>query len=56
MLACLCITCNASPATAHSLTTTQRYLHPARRSVTDAGALLSKHLQRSTGGPQSGIV
>lgn len=30
-----------------SITTTQRYLHPDRRSVTDAGALLSKHLRRS---------
>ncbi|TQM80016.1 phage integrase family protein [Saccharothrix saharensis] len=28
-----------------SLTTTQRYLHPDRRSVTDAGELLSKHLR-----------
>lgn len=28
-----------------SLTTTQRYLHPDRQSVTDAGALLSKHLR-----------
>nr|WP_232328541.1 site-specific integrase [Kibdelosporangium sp. MJ126-NF4] len=28
-----------------SLTTTQRYLHPDRRSVTDAGFLLSRHLQ-----------
>ncbi|HEX6342699.1 tyrosine-type recombinase/integrase [Umezawaea sp.] len=33
-----------------SLTTTQRYLHPNRKSVTDAGALLSQHLQRSTEG------
>ncbi|MEO6089240.1 MAG: site-specific integrase [Umezawaea sp.] len=31
-----------------SLTTTQRYLHPNRQSVTDAGALLSQHLQRAT--------
>lgn len=36
-----------------SITTTQRYLHPDRRSVTDAGALLSKHLRRATGGPQA---
>ncbi|WP_447006631.1 tyrosine-type recombinase/integrase [Saccharothrix isguenensis] len=36
-----------------SLTTTQRYLHPDRRSVTDAGALLSQHLQKnSTQTPQ----
>lgn len=28
-----------------SLTTTQRYLHPDRQSVTDAGDLLSKHLR-----------
>lgn len=34
-----------------SLTTTQRYLHPNRQSVIDAGELLSKHL-RSPGGPQ----
>jgi integrase len=27
-----------------SITTTQRYLHPNRKSVTDAGELLSKHL------------
>lgn len=32
------------------LTTTQRYLHPSRRSVTDAGELLSKHLQASAPG------
>ncbi|MGH3538676.1 MAG: tyrosine-type recombinase/integrase [Pseudonocardiaceae bacterium] len=31
-----------------SLTTTQRYLHPDRRSVTDAGELLSIHLRKST--------
>lgn len=35
-----------------SLTTTQRYLHPDRRSVTDAGDLLSTHLRRSTDDPQ----
>jgi integrase len=28
-----------------SLTTTQRYLHPDRQSITDAGELLSKHLR-----------
>ncbi|GAA3877181.1 site-specific integrase [Saccharothrix violaceirubra] len=28
-----------------SLTTTQRYLHPDRRSVTDAGEMLSRHLR-----------
>ncbi len=33
-----------------SLTTTQRYLHPDRQSVTDAGALLSKHLRARTSG------
>ncbi|MEJ2851952.1 MULTISPECIES: tyrosine-type recombinase/integrase [unclassified Saccharothrix] len=33
-----------------SLTTTQRYLHPHRQAVTDAGALLSEHLQRSAKG------
>lgn len=37
-----------------SLNTTQRYLHPDRQSVTDAGAMLSQHLRRSPGGPQSG--
>ncbi len=36
-----------------SLNTTQRYLHPDRQSVTDAGAMLSSHLRRSTGGPQT---
>jgi integrase len=35
-----------------SLTTTQRYLHSSRQAVTDAGVLLSKHLRRSTDGPQ----
>lgn len=34
------------------LTTTQRYLHPDRQSIADDGALLSAHLNRSTGGPQ----
>ncbi|GAA1332490.1 tyrosine-type recombinase/integrase [Saccharothrix algeriensis] len=28
-----------------SLSTTQRYLHPDKRSVTDAGELLSAHLR-----------
>jgi integrase len=32
-----------------SLTTTQRYLHPSRRSVTDAGDKLSRHLSAATG-------
>jgi integrase len=27
-----------------TLTTTQRYLHPGRQSVTDAGELLTRHL------------
>ncbi|MFU8854318.1 tyrosine-type recombinase/integrase [Micromonospora sp. SL1-18] len=37
-----------------SLTTTQRYLHPDRQSITDAGAALSAHLKarRSPNGPQ----
>ncbi|MFU8854946.1 site-specific integrase [Micromonospora sp. SL1-18] len=37
-----------------SLTTTQRYLHPDRQSITDAGAALSAHLKarRSPSGPQ----
>ncbi|SDW63632.1 Phage integrase family protein [Saccharopolyspora shandongensis] len=39
-----------------SLTTTQRYLHTSHQSVTDAGALLSKHLRRSTDGPQLRVV
>ncbi|MDA3644174.1 site-specific integrase [Saccharopolyspora indica] len=39
-----------------TLTTTQRYLHPDRQSVTDAGALLSKHLHRSPNGPQLRVV
>ncbi|MFF0148600.1 site-specific recombinase XerD [Amycolatopsis sulphurea] len=34
-----------------SLTTTQRYLHPDKQSVSDAGELLTKHL-RSPRGPQ----
>lgn len=36
-----------------SLTTTQRYLHPDRDSVSNAAALLSKHLAVSTNDPQS---
>jgi integrase len=39
-----------------SLTTTQRYLHPDRQSVTDAGALLSNHLRQSTNGPHLRVV
>uniref|UniRef100_A8LYU4 Integrase family protein n=1 Tax=Salinispora arenicola (strain CNS-205) TaxID=391037 RepID=A8LYU4_SALAI len=37
-----------------SLTTTQRYLHPDRQAITDAGTALSAHLKarRSPGGPQ----
>jgi integrase len=36
-----------------SITTTQRYLHPNRQSVTDAGALLSLHLHRPNGDPRA---
>ncbi|MGH3903085.1 MAG: tyrosine-type recombinase/integrase [Pseudonocardiaceae bacterium] len=36
-----------------SLTTTQRYLHPDRASVSNAAALLSKHLAVSPDGPQT---
>jgi integrase len=38
-----------------SLTTTQRYLHPDRRTITAAGDALSAYLRapRSPGGPQS---
>jgi integrase len=39
-----------------SLTTTQRYLHPDRKSITDDGTLLSKHLRRSADGPQLRVV
>jgi integrase len=39
-----------------SLTTTQRYLHPDRRSVTDAGRLLSQHLQRAPSEPQLRVI
>ncbi|WP_223874213.1 tyrosine-type recombinase/integrase [Salinispora vitiensis] len=37
-----------------SLTTTQRYRHPDRQSITDAGTALSAHLKarRSPNGPQ----
>ena len=35
------------------ITTTQRYLHPNRRSVTAAGALLSLHLRRPAGSPRA---
>jgi integrase len=38
------------------LTTTQRYLHPSRQTVTDAGELLSKHLAVSNGRPQLRVV
>ncbi|MGD9935675.1 MAG: tyrosine-type recombinase/integrase [Dehalococcoidia bacterium] len=39
-----------------SLTTTQRYLHPDRQSVSDAAALLSLHLRGSQTGPKSDAV
>lgn len=39
-----------------SLTTTQRYLHPDRQSVADAGALLSKHLQRAIYGTRLDVM
>jgi integrase len=37
-----------------SLTTTQRYLHPDQRSISDTSAALSAHLQarRAPGGPE----
>ena len=35
-----------------SLTTTQRYLHPDRDSISNAAVLLSRHLAVSTEGPQ----
>ncbi|MDT7729010.1 MAG: hypothetical protein QOI21_5586 [Actinomycetota bacterium] len=38
------------------LTTTQRYLHPSRRTVTDAGDLLSKHLAVSPSTPRLRVV
>src|SRR5256714_11258073 len=37
-----------------SLTTTQRYLHPDRQSITDAGTLLSAHLHAPRGPPAAG--
>ncbi len=39
-----------------SLTTTQRYLHPDRQSVSDAAALLSNHLRGSQMGPKRSAV
>ena len=39
-----------------SLTTTQRYLHPDQKSVTEAGALLSRHLRQSPDGPHLRVV
>jgi integrase len=39
-----------------SLTTTQRYLHPDRQSVTEAAALLSLHLRGSQMGPKRDAV
>ena len=41
-----------------SLTTTQRYLHPDRRHIDDAGQALSAHLtaRRSPSGPQLRVV
>jgi integrase len=39
-----------------SLTTTQRYLHPDRQSVSDAAELLSKHLRGSQMGPKRSAV
>jgi integrase len=41
-----------------SLTTTQRYLHPNRQTVADAGALLSQHLSAlsPTNGPRLRVV
>jgi integrase len=41
-----------------SLTTTQRYLHPDRRSIRAAGEALTLHLaaKRSPSGPQRGIA
>jgi len=38
-----------------TLTTTQRYLHPDRQSVTNAGDLLSRHLW-SPNGPQLRVI
>jgi integrase len=39
-----------------SLTTTQRYLHPHHQAVTDAGALLSAHLQKPVAIPKLRVV
>jgi integrase len=41
-----------------SLTTTQRYLHPDERSITEAGDALTAHLsvRRSPNGPQLRVV
>jgi integrase len=41
-----------------SLTTTQRYLHPDQRSITDAGDALTAHLsaRRSPNGPHLRVV
>ena len=41
-----------------SLSTTQRYLHPDQRSITDAGNALTAHLsvRRSPNGPQLRVV
>jgi integrase len=41
-----------------SLTTTQRYLHPDRQSISAAGEVLTLHLtaKRSPNGPQKGIA
>lgn len=41
-----------------SLSTTQRYLHPDNRSITDAGDALSAHIsvRRSPNGPQLRVV
>ena len=35
-----------------SLMTTQRYLHPDQQAVTDAAALLSRHVSGSQTGPK----
>ena len=41
-----------------SLTTTQRYLHPDERSISEAGDALTAHLsvRRSPNGPQLRVV
>lgn len=40
------------------ITTTQRYLHPNRRAISDAGTALSVHLtgQKSPSGPRCGAA